>query len=144
MPGRELSWLPQSMLDRMQTDLIAHEGLTRAALAEKIAADAAPLAAYTLVELATTSEDENIRMRSSMYLLDRELGKPKTSIQLDRSAENPVLKFLDGVVVERPVAPDYAADDAYGPDPDTYEDQPPRPVVIDQAPRNPFNPEDHA
>jgi len=104
---REIAWLPQSALDRMHSDLQAAGDITRAQLAERIVDDAAPLAAYELVSLMTTSEDDNIRLNAAKYLLDRVNGKPKTSTTLNLTQENPVLQILDNVVVERPVPTDH-------------------------------------
>lgn len=102
MPQDEVSWLPRAAIDRMQSDLQLHGEITRAALAERIIADAAPLASYRVVEIATTSEDEGLALKASQYILDRELGKPKTSMSLNVTESNPVLQVLEGVVVERP------------------------------------------
>jgi hypothetical protein len=118
----EVSWLPREALDRMQSDLQLHGEITRAALAERIIADAAPLASYRVVEIATTSEDEAIALKASQYILDRELGKPKTSMQLNVTESNPVLQVLEGVVVDRP------------------QPTPTDATVIDQEPTAPFSP----
>ncbi len=101
---RELPFLPEKALDRMYSDLQAHGDITRKALAERIIEDAAPLAAYTIVDLAVNAEDENTRLRAASDLLDRANGKAKTSLQLNVTEENPVMRILDGVVVERPTA----------------------------------------
>ncbi len=105
---RELPFLPEKALDRMYSDLQAHGDITRKALAERIIEDAAPLAAYTIVDLAVNAEDENTRLRAASDLLDRANGKAKTSLQLNVTEENPVMRILDGVVVERPTTnPNY-------------------------------------
>lgn len=103
MPGKELDWLPQAALDRMHADLQRHSELTREALAERVLADAAPLAAYRIVELATDPDvDESVGLRAAQYVMDRANGRPKAQVLLNTTPDNPVMKILDGVVVERP------------------------------------------
>lgn len=138
---KELPWLPQTALDRMQSDLMEAGDITRAALSERIIADAAPLAAYSVVELATNAEDEGTRLRAAQYVLDRANGKPKTSVNLNVNQDNPVLRILDGVVVERG-----AAKRDLGPYPEDYYTDDPPATVIDQEPsqgpaRSPFSPD---
>lgn len=106
---KELHWLPQAALDRMHSDLQLHGDLTRAQLAERIIEDAAPLAAYTIVEMATGAEDENTRLRAAQDVLDRANGKAKTSIQLNTTEQNPVLRILEGVVVQPPATSEQTA-----------------------------------
>lgn len=138
MAGREISWLPQTALDRMHADLILNEEMTRSQLAERTIQDAAPLAAYSIVDLAVSSEDENIRLKAAMYVLDRELGKPKATTNLNVNADNPVLRLIEGVVVPRGV------DTSTGPNSDYQDDTSPYPsstTVIDQEPASgPFSP----
>lgn len=125
----------------MQSDLILQGDVSRAQLAEKILSDAAPLAAYSLVDLATNSEDENIRMRSSIYVLDRELGKPKTTTTLNLTQENPVLQLIEGVIVPRGTGAQ-GQDNPGGTD-EYQEDSDQPATVIDQEPTprtSPFAP----
>lgn len=136
MAGREISWLPQTALDRMQSDLILNEEMTRSQLAERTIQDAAPLAAYSIVDLAVSSEDENIRLKAAMYVLDRELGKPKATTNLNVNADNPVLRLIEGVVVPRGVDTSTGPDTSGSPSP-----YPSSTTVIDQEPASgPFSP----
>jgi hypothetical protein len=120
---REVSWLPETALNRMQADLIAHNDLTRAQLADRVIEDAAPLAAYSIVDMATNSEDEGVRLRAAQYVLDRANGKPKTTLTVNSNPQDPILKLIDGVIVERGVAAV----------PDTYADYTQTATVIDQS-----------
>lgn len=142
MPGREISWLPQEQLDRMQADLIAAGDVTRAVLAEQIIENAAPVAAYRVVDIAANSEDDNTALKAAQYILDRANGKPKTTTNLNLTQDNPVAKILEGVVLERgiPSTPDeYAEHHASGhghaahSSPDTYPGAI-EATVIDQGP----------
>lgn len=140
----EASWLPVAALERMEADLIAHNELTRSQLAQRVIQDASPLAAYRIIEIATSSEDEAIALKAAMYVVDRELGKPNTRIQLDTTPQNPVLQLIEGVVVQRGVpVSNYEEHPSYTPAQD--ESTPghyPSATVIDQEPRrNPFDPE---
>jgi hypothetical protein len=120
----------------MQTDLIINAELTRAQLSEKIIEDAAPIASYTVVDLAANAEDERVKLRAAEYILDRTNGKPRTTSTLNITPTNPVLAFLDGVVVERGVAEENRAPAQQYNSP--YRD--PGPKVIDQEPQGPFAP----
>jgi hypothetical protein len=101
MPGMEVSWLPRDALNRMHADLERHRDLTRAQLADRIIEDAAPLAAYSIVELATDLDvDDGVRLRAAQYVLDRTSGKPRQTTTVNVNPDNPVLKLLDGVVIE--------------------------------------------
>ena len=122
MPGREVSWLPEHALNRMQADLIAHAELTRAQLAERVIEDAAPIAAYSIVDLAASSEDERVRLSAAQYVLDRTNGKPKTTLTVSANPQDPILKLIEGVVVERGTQVP----------PDTYMDYTQAATVIDQ------------
>jgi hypothetical protein len=99
---KPVPWMPKEDLDRMQRSLEHNADITRAALAERIVEDAAPAAAYAIVEIIQNSEDDNVKLSAAKYILDRANGKPKTSMQLNVSETNPVLQILDGVVVDRP------------------------------------------
>lgn len=133
------SWLPQKALDRMQMDLIVNADLTRAQLSEKIIEDAAPIASYTVVDMAANAEDERVRLRAAEYILDRTNGKPRTTSTLNITPTNPVLEFMQGVVVERPAArnvhPLASEDERYQ---SPYPPQSPK--VIDQEPNSATGP----
>jgi hypothetical protein len=119
----------------MQSDLILDADLTRAQLAERTIQDAAPLASYSIVDLAVNSEDEAIRLKAAMYVLDRELGKPKTTTQLNLTQTNPVLNLIEGVIVQR------GTNDNSDSDSDPTSPYPQSTTVIDQAPASgPFSP----
>jgi len=151
--SRDIEWVPKSALDRMQSDLILQGEVTRAALAEKIIADASPLAAYSVVDLAANSEDEAVRLKAAAYILDRANGKAKTTTTLNLTQDNPVLKIMEGVVVERgnpepgtPHSPDSLNPTSSASNPSQPDDfrspyPPSGPTVIDQAPFAPPIPE---
>jgi len=133
MPGKSVEWLPQNLLDRMQSDLIAQGEVTRKQLAERLMEDAAPLAAYSIIELATSPEvDEGVRLRAAQDVLDRANGRAKTSLQINTTPQNPVIQLLEGVVVERPTGPGSRSmeHDAAPP----YHPQAQGATVIDQEP----------
>lgn len=135
---RPMKWVPQSQLDRMQTDLMQYEGITKAQLAERLLEEAAPIATYSIVDTAANSEDEGLRLRAAQYILDRVNGKARTSIHLDTTPQNPVIQLLDGVVLSRPDDDDEDVTDPVGVavprrPVNRYNEGVP-PVIIDQDP----------
>lgn len=152
---KEVAWLPQAALDRMHAELIHDADVTRGQLAERIIQDAAPLAAYSVVDLAVNAEDDAVRLNAARYVLDRELGKPKTTTNLNVQADNPILKIIDGVMVERGFGAQNPVSVANDPEDDgteEYHQESPYQTgtVIDQVPYSttgekfapPYNPED--
>lgn len=98
---REVEWLPQEAITRMQEALADHTELTRAQLSDHILEQCAPMAAHSVVDLAIGAEDESVRLNAAKYVLDRSLGKPQTRVYVDTSPDNPVSTILEGVVVDR-------------------------------------------
>jgi hypothetical protein len=110
-------WVTQAELEELQKPLDA-PGLYEAVAMAKIKKKAID-AASTLIDLAMNAENENVRLRAAMYVLDRSLGPVNNPIQSAGGVKQPWERVLDSVLVE--------PNKNTIPDPPSYPFEPPSP-----------------
>jgi hypothetical protein len=72
----EVDWAALKRLnDGVEMDKRLNQDLSAEDLAEKILTDAAPVAAHSIVKIATMDPSSAVRLRASQYILDRAIGK---------------------------------------------------------------------
>src|SRR3954464_8872711 len=77
MPSEfEDDWVSQDAIDALGLERSVHLGETQVQLAERLLIESAPMAAQTIIHLATNpGTNDRVRLSAATYIMDRTAGK---------------------------------------------------------------------